>query len=669
MRQRLHLLALVFGLAMTAGAGAQEAPPLMDAGVSAVTGFSGTVQARKHDRLSTPLDETFLDGNGAVLKVLDMTAPGHVWDGRFDAAVPERLMVSARETGQVFGLALDDGRPEEAGRVHPNIYATATSAFGLNIVIPDADSDGLPERVKTGQPGAVWMDFQWGRAEGAGPGSIWKVDGKTRTVILFANVMLDGRANSGAGLGNIAFDAASGQLFVSDRETGMIHRFGLTGNDLGHFDHGVDGRRAAGLSEVAFDPASALDVTASGFDTEDPETWNYAAPERRIWGLAVHDGRLFYAVAKGESSGGPQIWSIGIDSRTGAFLDDPRWELDVWRDGPALEVSDIAFSAEGAMILAQRGEQTAAYDYSTFIKPRKARVYRHWLENPDDPATPSRWIAEPEEYAAGFQPDHRNSNGGVALGYGFDARGRINRAACGASVWMSGEALRINQSMRPSLEAAGEMIVHGVQVSPFRPVRDFNTPPWAGYYADFDGRFRDPQVTGHLGDVEVYMPGCEGQAVASNYPYEPWWTTSWTSNWADTDGYGPGCTGPECGTPPCWVTGTCPPPPSACAEIETKLTCDPKTGLWTLATSVSGQGGFAPDSLKVTTDAPGVSIAGGPVLPLNPAKITLSGASPSQPVTLYMCAFVKAEMESGKPADCCRVTAAVAMPGEACGKK
>ena len=43
----------------------------------------------------------------------------------------------------------------------------------------------------------------------------------------FAQVKLGRRQNSGPALGNLAFDKVSQQLFVSDLETGMIHRFDI----------------------------------------------------------------------------------------------------------------------------------------------------------------------------------------------------------------------------------------------------------------------------------------------------------------------------------------------------------------------------------------------------------------------------------------------------------
>ncbi len=131
--------------------------------------------------------------------------------------------------------------------------------------------------------------------------------------------MLDDRGNSGAGLGNIAFDSLHEQLFVSDLETGLVHRFDLDGNDLGQFDHGMEGRPVKELEAVSFDPATGVDIESADFDPMDPDTWNLAASQRRVWGLAVHGERLYYAVGEG-----PQVWSVGIDAQTGAFAGDPR---------------------------------------------------------------------------------------------------------------------------------------------------------------------------------------------------------------------------------------------------------------------------------------------------------------------------------------------------------
>jgi hypothetical protein len=124
--------------------------------------------------------------------------------------------VTAAQVGQVFGVALDSA-PQ------PDIFLAATSAYGLSIFTPDAG--GLPQRIHTGAAGAAFVAGQFG--PGGGPSSIWRVDGTTCAVTPFATV--DISRGSVAGLGGLAFDRASQQLFAVDRGTGIIYRFGLDG--------------------------------------------------------------------------------------------------------------------------------------------------------------------------------------------------------------------------------------------------------------------------------------------------------------------------------------------------------------------------------------------------------------------------------------------------------
>lgn len=182
----------------------------------------------------------------------------------------------------MFGVALDDNSP-------PNIYVAATSAYGLPIEAPGAD--GQSQHVKTGVPNSSFMPGLWGPQ--GGPGSIWKIDGVSGNVTLFANVMLGSRTNSGAALGALAFDPESKSLFVSDRESGLICRLSLDGRILEHYDHGVTGRQAQGLPPVPWTSQQPVDITSPRFDSTEPASWNYAAPERRIFGLAVFQRRLY----------------------------------------------------------------------------------------------------------------------------------------------------------------------------------------------------------------------------------------------------------------------------------------------------------------------------------------------------------------------------------------
>ena len=180
---------------------------------------------------------------------------------------------------------------------------------------------------------------------------------------LFANVLLNGVPNSGPALGGLAFDRASRQLFVADRDTGMIHRFTLDGVDRGYFDHGAQALAAAGLPPIAFDARKRLNIESATFDSGNPATWAYAPPARRVFGLAVNRGRLYYAVAAGL-----RIWSVSL-LPDGSFGPDPRFEVTVPRTvSPSAEISEILFDDNGDMLVAERGAPSGAYDYKVLAE-------------------------------------------------------------------------------------------------------------------------------------------------------------------------------------------------------------------------------------------------------------------------------------------------------------
>ncbi len=454
---------------------AQEAG-ILASGDLVITGFSGTQVPADGS-----IDNTFIDVNGASLKIFPVGTPP------FEAqnlGIAPKFEAFASDIGQVFGVALDDASP-------PNIYATATSAHGLQIVSP---SGGAPVRIRTGQPGATFMDGQFGINLGGGPGSVWKIDGITGMVSLFANIESGGQPNSGPGLGNIAYDPAHYQLYVSDMDTGVIHRLGMAGNDLGTFDHGTQG--LTGPDVVMIDPANRMDITAAAFDAENSDTWGFADPRRLVWGLAYHGGRLYYGVEEG-----PKIWSVGI-AADGSFANDARVEIELVPGG--FPVSDILFTSRGRMVLAQRGGILGSYDYTQYHTPMANQVLRYGKDSTGN------WVPEPDEYAIGFPVDHKNASGGVAL-------------SCSNKLWSTGDALRDDPALIDRLAAGGEAIVHGVQGNNISLVRPRNVPPWSSVFVDYDGQFADPEKAGHVGDVEVYRL-CEG----GRYETWPGWTPGWT---------------------------------------------------------------------------------------------------------------------------------------------
>ncbi|WP_119391985.1 hypothetical protein [Taklimakanibacter lacteus] len=483
----LGLLLVLLAAFATSAADAQD-NAILTRGEAVVTGFSGTKPADPPPAAGNALDETFIDPDGASAQILKLE-PGAPPQGQLVTAPPV-LSVKARDVGQLFAVALDDSF---LPGVSPNIYLGATSAFGLQIVAPDSDGDGRPERVKKGQPDAQWMAGQFGLDKGGGPGSIYKIDGMTGAVSLFATIP----GNSGPGLGDIVFDRATRQFFVSDLDTGLIHRLDAAGTLIDTFDHGLMGRPAAGLPAVA-DDGVAMDIKAPAFDSEDSSTWGFTAPERRVWGLGLRAGRLYYA-----PFAGPEIWSVSINL-DGTFGADPRREIEVSGTPGNHPISDIAFDTQDHLYVAQRGGIKGSYDYSVFADTKQSVVFRFAREIPDDEVTPGIWVPIPDEYAVGFPPDHRNTSGGVALGYGYDQAGAIRPGACDMTVWMSGDSLLDNP------------VTHGLQGSDRALTRPDNEPPAKSYFVGYDGRSGDPRQQGHVGDVEIWQP-CEERAGIDTY--------------------------------------------------------------------------------------------------------------------------------------------------------
>jgi hypothetical protein len=677
-------LRLLTSIAIFSATGAYaEDLPILNAGDAVVTGFSGIIEPIPPDVVPpdfVTLDETLINPNGISARINALAAPGNVWDARVWPASLVREF-KAHEIGQVFGVTLDDAK-------QPNIYVTATSAYGLHITAPDADNDGRPERLKKGNKQANWMDGMWGTTDAndpsgevGGPGSIWKIDGITGEVSLFANVRFNGTLNAGAGLGNITYVADFKQLFVSDLSTGLIHRYNLDGSEVETFDHGVTGRTSAQLPAVAYDPSSTLDITTKDFDSEDPETWGFTDEDRRVYALAFHDGRLFYSV-----TGGSQIWSVGFDKDTGKFLTEAKWEIDVPKKPKNLPVTDIVFTHKGAMILAQRGEINSTYDYANFADAGKSRTYRYWLESPkDNPDTPSRWIAEPEEYAVGFDESNRQANGGLALNYGYDKQGIIDTRQCEATLWSTGENLRYTEDaeLAKALKPGGPLTIDGLQGIPAGPVNQDpptknNQPPWASYMVDVEPsntdqtletddplQWSDITTTGWMGDLAIYHPcaGGEGGAGGGGAYYGgagyPWSNPDYTTG----DGGG-GQTGGSC-TP---GVDCPPPPPPSCIIPRGQFICDEKTGTWNFALSGSLVPGFLADTIKITSTNPGISISNGPEIPLG-LPLSIGGTLNGQLINIGICVFDKAAATSGKPFDCCKTTISIQAPSKICVKK
>ena len=468
-----------------------EIDPLQP-GEAVVTRFSQTVE--EPDSEGQPVKR--IDINGTSASILDIRRPGEPAAGQHWIDEPQRLTVSAGEVGQVFGVALG---PRD-GNKSPDIYLSATAAFGLH---------------RTGKaPGKTeWMEGMWG--PDSGPGSIFLVGEETGFLAeKFADVKLDGRANTGAALGNIAYDQWHGMLFVSDLETGMIHSLDAkTGEDNGHYDHGVVGRvdfldswtgKKQSLQPVDFDPATSADITnCPGEFTTAPECWNIADFRRRVWGLNVRRGadgevRLFYSIWGSDAFGNADwagagddrrnsVWSVAIDE-DGLFDEKTvRREFFMaafWPSLPAMgdkagnsnAVSDIAFPQCGpndVMLVSERGAlRNLGLDKTeAFSRPYESRVLRY-ERGADGAWRPSG------RYDVGFHDRSirdgdplvfSSAAGGADFSYGLTGDGALDSSKPSQSVWMTGDGLCSPDGPCTST-ATGEhdddSQVHGLQGSP-----------------------------------------------------------------------------------------------------------------------------------------------------------------------------------------------------------
>lgn len=459
-------------------------PSVFSAGDIAASGFAGaTLQTAKIKPGVDPVTKTVIDTDGVTLRIYSGASLEGAMAGQ--EVIPSTIEFKARDVGHVFGLAFT--RPS-SGTVQPALYAAASSAFGLHIVGPDNDADGKPDRLLKGAPGAAFAEGLFGA--GGGPGTIWKVDQTTGKLSRFTDIVTNGTKNSGAGLGAIAIDAASGTLYVSDLDTGLVHRFNTLGSpaDLGQFDHGTTARLASGKQAVP-DDGRRLDIASPSFDTTDAQTWGFTQRERRVDALAVHQSRMFYSVADG-----PEIWSVGLDP-AGAFQPDARLEVKITSD-TGFPATSIAFDSGGRMLVAERGAQKNPANFSGFVATGPARVLRF---APADPATASKsalWTPVPDEYAVGNSQDHRDANGGVAVQHGYNPDGTINLSVCDGVLVSSSSALGPKRD------------VHGLQINPIDAVRaDGGLRDYV--FINLEPDLDDTTARGYAGGVAV-LQNCDG---------------------------------------------------------------------------------------------------------------------------------------------------------------
>ena len=214
---------------------------------------------------------------------------------------------NATNLGTVFGLTLDG---------YGNIYVCHSSCYASDAVGP------------------------------GGAGAIYRIDATTGAISVFATLpnQSDPRLtapNDKPGLGNISYDCANNQFFVTDLENGKIYRLSST-------------------NPLNASPATVVDF----FDPMEPDDGlpGFAPLGERLWGVQWHAGRVYYGVWGTDFGSWPatvnNVRSVALDGSGGFVWKSDRVEVRLpsypgasERSGP---VSDISFDPSGNMVLAER---------------------------------------------------------------------------------------------------------------------------------------------------------------------------------------------------------------------------------------------------------------------------------------------------------------------------
>lgn len=229
--------------------------------------------------------------------------------------------------GTIFGVTLDN---------RGQIFVTHTSSF-RQVFWPAPVSAVRGDAVGFGGAGAIYR--------------LNPVTSKAELLKALPNTLITTPERT-PGLGNISWDYDHDQLFVTNHEDGMIYRI-----------TNLTGPPNSGIISQTFDPF-ALDAGP----ILDP---GFCPLGERLWGIQYHQGRVFFSrwvIDNGRKTPPPlmntpathnEIWSVAVNGAGAIVPSSLQRELEVpfMFNGTANysnPVSDISFSPEGRMLLAER---------------------------------------------------------------------------------------------------------------------------------------------------------------------------------------------------------------------------------------------------------------------------------------------------------------------------
>jgi len=400
------------------------------------------------------------DPNGFTMGMIDVRDKSNATLGENWTAAPmyHHNDWRASRMGQVFGIALDS---------FDNVFVAATSVYGI---------------------------FPWGTA---GSGGIYKVNRVSGAVSDF--IVTGGGPNQiinfDVGLGNIAYHKEKNQLFATNMEDGKIYRIDAS-----------TANSTSGTILNEYDPFGP-DDGASGF----------APLGERLWGIGVHDNRVYFSVWRedtGRQSAADinQIYSIALDSATGDFTGAPTLEINmpIFSGNYSNPVSDITFSHAGKMLVAERTMTADVNDVFTNQggQAHRSRILEFEANSPIPAVHPNPIWSAGDIIYIGNNTTGLNSAGGID--YGYDGYDPVTNSVseCDSLIWGSGDALRF-PGQNPDLI---NDFVYGFAAMPASGNTNTMVPgPWvrtSSYYIDADG-ITNSHSKIQIGDIEIVDCGCK----------------------------------------------------------------------------------------------------------------------------------------------------------------
>lgn len=443
----------------------------VDCGESCTTQFSGH-------------DGTYIIASQPVLGVFDLRVPfptGAIrnicpptWRNLVPSTGNSADRWTAENLGQVFGVMLDDANP-------PNIYVAASTVYGSNNAsyYAGATLGELPFLEST-------TTVPNGLFGPGGSGAVYRIDGATGAICQFLQTAGGAfHMADGTGLGDLAFDPAHDRIFVSDFDSGAVlcaDASSCPGVFVGSFKH------AGGAGLICSAGNCDLDIT--DFDNQ------FAPLGERIWGLGVHEGRLYYGLwvedmGRTNPTRNNEVWSIDVSS--GNFSGAPRFEFSVpFISGlSSSPVAGIAFSGVGRMMIAER---TMRLDVGVGRNQTVTGSWGHRSAMLEYELVAGTWVPTNRPFRIDPGNSGTSSCGGVSYLCDDSPVGTGNHL-----IWNDGE----------NCASGTDQVVYGVQICPPGGTGTSQSAIWnSSTFFDLNGDYNCEDKT-LVGDVIVNRNCCE----------------------------------------------------------------------------------------------------------------------------------------------------------------